>query len=102
DVKPTIKQVLDTRVMGVIVSHVETKGEAMKFVEAMRYPPQRGSKYPTPVGVRGWAPFSAVRYWGLSQLEYAKKADVWPLNPDGELLAIAMIETRDGIKNIDD
>ena len=27
----------------------------------------------------------AVRYWGLTQQEYYKKADVWPLNPNGEI-----------------
>ena len=34
--------------------------------------------------------------------EYARKADVWPLNPDGELLAIAMVETREIVENIDE
>ena len=39
---------------------------------------------------------------GLSDLEHHLKADLWPLNPDGELLAIVMIETREAIKNIND
>lgn len=41
--------------------------------------------------------------WGLANsAEYGMKADLWPLNPDGELLAIAMIESGLGIKNIDE
>ena len=31
--------------------------------------------------------------------EYRAKADLWPLNPDGELIAIAMIESREALKN---
>ena len=30
------------------------------------------------------------------------KADVWPLNPEGELLAIIMCETRECVENIDE
>ena len=48
------------------------------------------------------APVAAARYWGIGGQDYYKKADVWPLNPDGELLAIIMIETRESIENIDE
>src|SRR5262249_34817085 len=35
--------------------------------------------------------------------EYAfQRAGVWPLNPTGELFAMIMIETAEGVKNIDD
>jgi 4-hydroxy-2-oxoheptanedioate aldolase len=37
----------------------------------------------------------------VSQNEYREAADLWPLNPDGNLLAIMMIETADGLKNAD-
>jgi 4-hydroxy-2-oxoheptanedioate aldolase len=30
-----------------------------------------------------------------------RRADLWPLNPDGDLLAIMMIETSEGLKNAD-
>jgi 4-hydroxy-2-oxoheptanedioate aldolase len=99
--KSTIKQVLDQGVMGVIVPHVRTAAEATRIVEAMRYPPQRGAKHPQPAGIRGWGPTRAARYWGLTPPEYAQRADVWPLNPEGELLAIAMIESRTAVDNID-
>lgn len=100
-IKSTIKQLLDQGVMGIIVPNVKTKEEAAKIVEAMRYPPQRGAKYPQPVGIRGWGPTRAAAYWRVDNNEYARRADVWPLNPAGELLAIAMIESREAIKNID-
>src|SRR5438128_2310256 len=63
---------------------------------------QAGAKYPSPAGIRGWGPSAAARYWGLTNAEYAQRADVWPLNPDGELLAIAIIESREGVKNVEE
>ncbi len=100
-IKSTVKQVLDQGAMGIIVPNVRTREEAARIVEAMRYPPQRGAKFPQPVGIRGWGPTRAAAYWRLDNSEYARRADVWPLNPDGELLAIAMIESREAIQNID-
>jgi len=32
--------------------------------------------------------------------EYHSRADVWPLNPDGELFAVAMIESGEAVKNV--
>src|SRR5258706_36674 len=63
---------------------------------------QRGAKYPRPAGDRGCCPGDAPRYWGLSLHDYFVRADTWPLNPDGELLAIVMIESRQAIKNINE
>jgi len=103
DFKFAVKQVLDDGAFGVILPDVKTKEDVMKFVSSMRYPQQPGSKYPRPEGVRGWGPTGARRMMGgLSDLEHHYKADLWPLNPDGELLAIVMIETREAIKNIND
>lgn len=101
--KAAVKQVLDDGAFGVVLPDVKTKDEVMRFVSAMRYPQQPGSKYPRPDGVRGWGPTGARRMMGgLSDLEHHLKADLWPLNPDGELLAIVMIETREAVKNIYD
>jgi 4-hydroxy-2-oxoheptanedioate aldolase len=101
DFKSTVKQVLDDGAFGVILPDVKTKEEVMRLVSAMRYPQQPGSKYPKPEGIRGWGPTGARRMMGgLSDLEHHYKADLWPLNPDGELLAIVMIETREAVKNI--
>jgi len=102
DYKHIVKQLLDVGVMGIIVPGVETPEQALKLVRSMRYPPQRVTKpaLREPAGYRGWAPLVAIPYWGLTQDEYAAKADLWPLNPDGELMAIAMIESPEAIKNI--
>lgn len=101
DLKWAVKQVLDAGVFGIIVPHVDTKDEAMKVVRAMRYPPMRGAKQPEPRGERGWGPGRAVRLWGLANdKEYHSKADVWPLNPEGELFAAVMIESGEAVRNI--
>ena len=101
-IKSMVKQVLDQGVMGVIVPHVKTAEDALRFVRAMRFPPQRGARYPEPRGVRGWGPIGAARYWQMTPAEYTGRADVWPLDPDGELLAIVMIESREAVDNIEE
>jgi 4-hydroxy-2-oxoheptanedioate aldolase len=40
--------------------------------------------------------------WGISQPDYLRRADVWPLNPEGELFAMIMIETAEGARNINE
>jgi len=101
DFKWAVKQVLDIGGYGVILPHVDTKDEAVRFVRAMRYPPQQSSSAPSePRGERGWGPGGAMRLWGMGGAEYAAKADVWPLNPDGELFAVAMIESQEAVDNI--
>jgi 4-hydroxy-2-oxoheptanedioate aldolase len=43
---------------------------------------------------------AAARYWGLTTQEYYPKADVWPLNPSGEILVIIMCEDVVAIDNL--
>ena len=102
DYHHVVKQILDAGAMGIVLPQVRTAAEVTRLVRAMRYPPQRGAAYPDPRGRRGWGPTGARRLWGLDNNAYAAKADVWPLNPDGELLAIAMVETREIVENIDE
>ena len=56
----------------------------------------------SPAGIRGDGPTTAARYWGLTQQEYYQKADVWPLNPQGEIFCILQIEDTRGVENLDD
>jgi 4-hydroxy-2-oxoheptanedioate aldolase len=98
-----VKQVLDMGAMGVVFPHVETRAQATEAIRSMRYPPQRGSKIPEPAGKRGWGPGRAAALWGFPVNQYAfERADVWPLNPQGELFAMIMIESAEGVKHIND
>ena len=96
-----VKQALDTGLMGVIFNGIDNADQAMLAVRNMRYPQKRTSKYQDPPGLRGYAPGAAVWWWGVPTAEYERRADLWPLNPDGDLLAIMMIETSEGLKNAD-
>ena len=102
DFKWAVKQVLDLGGLGVIVPHVDTGDEALRLVRAARYPPTRDDAQPAPRGERGWGPGRAVRLWGLDTAEYHRRADVWPLDPDGELFVVAMIESAEAVANIHD
>ena len=102
DFKWAVKQVLDLGGFGIILPHVDRGEEAVRLVQAMRYPPARGSSAPEPRGERGWGPGGATRLWGLNSVEYHAVADVWPLNPAGELFAVAMIESQEAVDNIQD
>jgi 4-hydroxy-2-oxoheptanedioate aldolase len=94
------KQVLDQGVYGIVWPHVSTVEEALSAVAACRYPRPRNAPYFEPPGQRGDAPAAAARYWGLTQQEYYARADVWPLNPQGEILVAIMCEEVRAVKNL--
>ena len=98
----TIKQVLDAGAHGVVVPHVRTAEEALAVVKACRYTRPKDSPVREPVGTRGYSPTIAAYAWGLSRDDYYRKADVWPLNPSGDIMVIIMIEDIEGVKNIDE
>jgi 4-hydroxy-2-oxoheptanedioate aldolase len=94
------KQVLDIGVYGIVWPHVSTVEDARNAVIASRYPRPPEAPYYDPPGQRGDAPTSAARYWGLTAQEYYKRADVWPLNPEGEVLVVIMCEEKRAIANL--
>ena len=91
---------MDQGVYGIVWPHVSTVEEARNAVTACRYPRPRSAAYFEPAGQRGDAPAAAARYWGLTQQEYYTRADVWPLNPQGEILVAIMCEEVRAIKNL--
>ena len=96
------KQALDLGAYGIVWPHISTVDEARNAVAACRYPRLPEAERFDPPGLRGDAPAAAARYWGISNTEYYAKADVWPLDPDGEILAVIQIEDQLGIKNLPD
>jgi 4-hydroxy-2-oxoheptanedioate aldolase len=81
------QQVLATGVHGILLCHADGPGAVRAFVEAVRFPSHGGRR-----GVHGNP--AAAQIWGISAEEYARKADVWPLNPEGELLLGVKIEDK--------
>ncbi len=95
-----IKQALDTGVYGLVLPHLNTVEEARAAVAAARYPQIPGSPDFEPEGQRGWWARIAPRYWGLSAREYYHAADLWPLDPDGNMLLMPIIEEPQGVENL--
>jgi 4-hydroxy-2-oxoheptanedioate aldolase len=95
-----IKQALDTGVYGLILPHMDTVEQAQAAVIASRYPQASGVDDFEPVGERGWWLRLAPRYWGLSPQEYYDMADLWPLDPQGEMFLMPIIEGVQGVRNL--
>lgn len=87
-----IGQQLDLGVSGIMFVGVESPDEVKRGISAMRYPSQGGTRADS-VG-------KAPKYWGLSEKEYRAKADLWPLNPQGELVNWVVVESKEGLKNV--
>lgn len=96
-----VKQALDIGLHGVIFNGVDRAEQALVAVKSMRYPQLKGSRVYEPNGIRGAAPGNATWIWGITGDEYERHADLWPLNPDGDLLAMVMIESGEGLANVD-
>jgi 4-hydroxy-2-oxoheptanedioate aldolase len=97
-----VKQVLDMGAFGIMFPAIENKAQALEAVSAARYPQLKGSKYPNPVGRRGNGNMPAAWFWGLTRPEYSLRADIWPANPNGELLLFLQVETVEGVRNINE
>ena len=96
-----VKQVLDMGVFGVMFPMINTREEAENAIASMRFTRAAGETDEGPQGLRGRSPGTAVWYWGTGYSEYLSKADVWPLDPQGELLAVIQIETQEAIGNLE-
>jgi len=95
-----VKQVLDMGAFGIVFPYVETREQTELSVRAMRYPQVRGDDAIEPTGLRGASPAITSWFWGTR--DYMQRADVWPLDPAGELLAVIQIESRSAVENIEE
>jgi 4-hydroxy-2-oxoheptanedioate aldolase len=95
-----VKQVLDVGAFGIVFPYVETREETENAISSMRYPQRRGDAAMEPAGTRGASPGIARWFWGAS--DYFDRADVWPLDPRGDLLAVIQIESKKAVENIEE
>lgn len=95
------RQVLARGVHGLLLCHAESPGAVRAFVESCRYPFNNiGVGQGLGEGRRGFGEqISPASVWGISNEEYFSKADVWPLNPDGELILGLKIENKRALAN---
>ena len=87
-----ISRQLNLGVTTIVFVDVESADEAKQGLAAMRYKANGGTR-PDSVG-------TAPAYWGITEQEYRKKADLWPLNPDGELVNWTIVESKEGLAKI--
>ena len=97
------RQILARGVHGILLCQAETPDAVRAFVESCRYPTARiGEGRGIGIGTRGvGAEPSAAPVWGLDAAEYVRRADPWPLNPEGELLLGIKVESERGVHTIE-
>ena len=76
----------------VVFVGVESADEVKQGLAAMRFRSKGGTR-PDEVGI-------APKYWGLTEKEYRDQADLWPLNPDGELTNWTIVESKPGLARV--
>jgi 4-hydroxy-2-oxoheptanedioate aldolase len=98
------QQVLATGVHGIMLTHADTPGAIRAFVEAVRFPIHKQAvDRGLSEGRRGaHGTPTAAQIWGVSNDEYLDKADVWPLNPNGELLLGVKLEDKYALANAEE
>ena len=97
-----VKQALDVGAFGIMFPMVENREQALNAVTSMRYPRPLSSNIREPLGRRGRSPGIASWYWGIGGGEYFRVADVWPLEPAGNLLTIIQVESPGAVERIEE
>ena len=87
-----ISRQLNTGVSGIMFVEVESAEEVRQGLAAMRFKSKGGTR-PDDVGM-------APAYWGLTAQQYKEQADLWPLNPDGELVNWTIVESKAGLAHV--
>ena len=83
---------LNAGASGIVFVGVESADEVKAGLAAMRFKSQGGTR-PDDVG-------KAPAIWGMSEKEYKERADLWPLNPKGELMNWTIVESREGLAHV--
>ena len=88
----TIGRELNLGVSGIMFVETESAEEVRAGIAAMRFA-SRGGTRSEDVGM-------APAIWGMTEQQYKQKADLWPLNPDGELVNWTIVESREGLAHV--
>lgn len=87
-----IGQQLNLGVAGIVFVDVDSPEELEQGLAALRFKSNGGTR-PDDVG-------DAPAMWGMTAAEYKAKADLWPLNPKGELYNFTIVESKAGLAKI--
>jgi 4-hydroxy-2-oxoheptanedioate aldolase len=97
------RHVLAAGVHGILHTHARSAEAVKWFVATCRYPFQTiGLDKGIPEGLRGGGgQGQPAVIWDIGPNEYVRRADPWPLNPDGELFLGLKIEDRHSLPDVD-
>ena len=87
-----ISRQLNLGVSTIVFVDVESAEEVQQGLNAMRFKANGGTR-PDDVG-------NAPARWEMSAQEYRARADLWPLNPRGELVNFTIVESREGLARV--
>jgi 4-hydroxy-2-oxoheptanedioate aldolase len=99
-----IQQALACGVHGLHICHARSAEAVAEFVRAARFEVHRqavGAGLGEGLRMFGAHAF-ASEIWGVSAKEYYSVADVWPLNPRGELMIGVKIEDHEGLPHAEE
>ena len=95
-----VQQTLLCGVHGILLCHARDPEAVKWMVRAARYPHAEPEVPELGEGLLGnGSQGFPSEIWGVTRQEYMKKADPWPLNPEGELLLGLKIEDRHALEN---
>jgi len=77
---------------GIMFVEAESADEVRQGLAAMRFKSKGGTRSDQ-VGM-------APEFWGMSEDDYRQTADLWPLNPDGELINWTIVESKEGLAHV--
>jgi len=87
-----ISRELNLGVSGIMFVETESADEVRAGIAAMRFASKGGT--------RSEDVAMAPAYWGMTEAQYKQKADLWPLNPDGELVNWTIVESKEGLAHV--
>src|SRR4030095_8739357 len=90
----TISRQLNLGVSGIVFVDTESAEEVRQGLAAMRFKSKGGTR-PNNAG-------SAPAYWRMPPVQYKEKADLWPLNPNGELVNFSIVESKEGLAHLNE
>jgi 4-hydroxy-2-oxoheptanedioate aldolase len=94
-----VQQVLAAGVHGVHLCRARDPEAVRIFVQSARYPHHKQAAGELDEGLRGFGSHKfPATIWGVSEQEYLARADVWPLNPRGEIMLGIKIEDRHALE----
>ena len=97
-----VKQVLDMGAFGIMFPAIENKAAGARGRVGVALSADEGIEVSQPGRTPRQRQHARGVVLGIVRPEYSRRADIWPANPQGELLLFLQVETVEGVKNIDE